>query len=301
MSVLTFATRPSKLARWQTQFIIQVLQKAWPDLICREAVITTRGDRILDRPLPEIGGKGLFTEELERALLNGRVDAAVHSLKDLPVENTPGLMVGMIPKRAEAADVLISPNGHTLSNLPDGAIVGTSSLRRQAQLLAYRPDFKIQSLRGNVDTRVRKVEQGNYNAIILASAGVTRLGLDSHITQRLPFEIMLPAPGQGALAVQCRANDQETLKLLSALEDANTRVAVNAERDFLAALGGGCSLPVGAYATLRGTEYRMQAVVATVDGREIHRVYGKGNDPIRLGRELAQQAIGRGALELLHV
>jgi len=187
MPSLTFATRPSKLARWQTQFIIQALQKDWPDLICREAVITTRGDQILDRPLPEIGGKGLFTEELEQELLSGEVDAAVHSLKDLPVENTPGLMVGMIPKRSDAADVLISPNGHTLDDLPDGAVVGTSSLRRQAQLLAYRPDLQIRSLRGNVDTRVRKVVQGNYNAIILASAGVTRLGLDSHITQRLPF------------------------------------------------------------------------------------------------------------------
>jgi len=157
MPVLTFASRPSKLARWQTQFVIQALQDAWPDLTCKEEIFTTRGDRILDRPLPEIGGKGLFTEELERALLGDHVDVAVHSLKDLPIQDTPGLVIGMIPKRADASDVLISPKGQRLEDLPQGAVVGTSSLRRQAQLLAYRSDLQVQPLRGNVDTRVRKV------------------------------------------------------------------------------------------------------------------------------------------------
>jgi hydroxymethylbilane synthase len=270
-------------------------------LTCQEKIFTTRGDRILDRPLPEIGGKGLFTEELERELLSDHVDVAVHSLKDLPIQNTPGLVIGMIPKRADASDVLISPRGQRLEDLPQGAVVGTSSIRRQAQLLAYRPDLQVQPLRGNVDTRVRKVVQGQYDAIILASAGVTRLGLDSHITQRLSFEIMLPAPGQGALAIQCRDDDQETLELLSALEDENTRAAVEAEREFLSALGGGCSLPIGAYTTFDGRAYRMMTVVGSGDGHEIYRSKGIGKDPIRLGKELAQQAIQDGALELMHV
>ena len=191
---MIFATRPSALARWQTDWVIRALAEVWPGLECQSQVITTQGDRILDRPLPEIGGKGLFTQELEAELLSGSVQAAVHSLKDLPIEDPPGLTVGAIPQRAEARDALVSRQGYQLEDLPRGAIVGTSSLRRAAQLLAFRPDLEIRSLRGNVDTRVRKALEGQYDAIVLAGAGLMRLGLDEHVSQWIPLEIMLPAP-----------------------------------------------------------------------------------------------------------
>src|SRR5512135_3448709 len=227
---LIFATRPSALARWQTQWVIQALQGIHPDLECEEKIITTQGDKILDKPLPEIGGKGLFTQELESELLSGTVHCAVHSLKDLPVENPAGLTIGCVPVRAEVRDALISKNGFALATLPQNAIVGTSSLRRAAQLLAARPDLKTISLRGNVDTRLRKAFEGQYDAIILAGAGLTRLGLEKHVTEWLSLDQMLPAPGQGALAVQCRADDHETLSLLAGLEHTPTRLAVTAER-----------------------------------------------------------------------
>src|SRR5215211_5526977 len=234
---LNFATRSSALARWQTAHVIRLLQNTWPTLECSEHIITTTGDRVLDRPLPEIGGKGLFTAELEEALLSGEVDAAVHSLKDLPVEEPPGIVIGAIPEREAAYDVLVSAEAWTLPNLPEGARVGTCSLRRTAQLLARRPDLTILPLRGNVDTRLRKVLNGEYDAIVLAAAGLTRLGLEAHITETLPLDMMLPAPGQGALAVQCRADDEETLRLLTAIHDPLTYAAVSAERAFLSGLG----------------------------------------------------------------
>ena len=301
MPTLTFATRPSKLARWQTTFIAQSLEQAWPGLTCREVLISTQGDRIINKPLPEIGGKGLFTQELEQELLAGRVDAAVHSLKDLPIENSPGLTIGVIPKRAAAGDVLICPEGYTLDKLPTGAIVGTSSLRRQAQILSHRPDIQVRPIRGNVDTRIRKAEEGQYDAIVLAEAGISRLGLEEHITQHLSWDIMLPAPGQGALAVQCRADDADTLQYLSALEDLETRISVTAERALLAALGGGCSLPVGAHATYDGDLISMQGVIAEIDGGKLIHVQGRGAEPHELGAELAQQALAQGAGEMLHV
>lgn len=298
---LKFATRPSALARWQTQYIINNLQTAWDDLICEEIVITTRGDRILNKPLPEIGGKGLFTYELEQALLEGRVDAAVHSLKDLPTEDAHGLCISVIPKRADGRDVFICPAGYALDDLPSGSIIGTSSIRRQAQLLARRPDIKIQSIRGNVDTRIRKAVEGQYDAIILAAAGVLRLGLEDHITQFLPLDVMLPAPGQGALAIQQRADDQETRDLLMAINDQATHLAVRAERTFLAALGGGCSLPVGALASVDETEISLRGVVAASDGSDILKVSGVGNDPVALGKMLAQRALDEGADDLLRL
>src|SRR5687768_1792718 len=216
---LIFATRPSALARWQTAHVIRLLQNAWPRLECTEHLIKTTGDRILDRPLPEIGSKGLFTSELENALLSGKVHAAVHSLKDLPVEDTPGIVIAAIPEREAAFDVLVSADGWTISNLPEGARVGTCSLRRTAQLLARRPDLTILPLRGNVDSRVRKVLSGEYDAIVLAQAGLTRLGLQTHISEVFSLDVVLPAPGQGALAVQCRVDDLETLELLAAIHD----------------------------------------------------------------------------------
>jgi len=294
---LTFATRPSALARWQTQWVMKALQEAHPGLTCVEKVITTQGDKILDKPLPEIGGKGLFTQELESELLAGAVHCAVHSLKDLPVENPEGLTVGCIPTRAEVRDVLISKDGHTLETLPSGAVVGTSSLRRAAQILSTRPDVITTSLRGNVDTRLSKAQEGLYDAIILAGAGLTRLGMESHVSQWLPLDLMLPAPGQGALAVQCRADDDETLLLLSALEDAPTRAAVTAERQFLLGLGGGCAVPVAAYAVVssQSSAISLTGLVASIDGKKLIKVTGKGPDPQELGKQLAQEAISQGA------
>ena len=295
---LIFATRPSALARWQTQWVIDALQKIHPDLICEEKIITTQGDKILDRPLPEIGGKGLFTQELESELLSGAVHCAVHSLKDLPVENPNGLTIGCIPPRAEVRDALISANSYTIQTLPKGASVGTSSLRRAAQILSLRPDLHTESLRGNVDTRVRKALDGQYDAIILAGAGLTRLGLEKNVTEWLSFDVMLPAPGQGALAVQCRADDQPTLSLLAALDDETTRKAVTAERAFLSGLGGGCSVPVAAYAT-SNQEIALTGLVASVDGRQIIRVSGKQNNALELGKHLADEAIAQGAQKIL--
>ncbi len=307
---LIFATRPSALARWQTQWVISALQAAHPGLECVEKVITTQGDKILDKPLPEIGGKGLFTQELESELLAGAVHCAVHSLKDLPVENPAGLTVGCIPARAEVRDALICRSGFqpdrtglkpVLQQLPTGAVVGTSSLRRAAQVLAQRPDVVIQSLRGNVDTRLRKALDGQYDAIILAGAGLTRLGLESHVTEWLPLDVMLPAPGQGALAVQCRADDESTLRLLAALEDESTRKAVIAERAFLSGLGGGCSVPVAAYAVVseQSSVVSLAGLVISPDGKKAVKVLGEGAEAEKLGRELAQKAIAQGAHEIL--
>ena len=295
---LIFATRPSALARWQTQWVIHALRKIHPDLECEEKIITTQGDKILDKPLPEIGGKGLFTQELESELLNGDVDCAVHSLKDLPVENPAGLTVGCIPARAEVRDALISKMGHTLATLPKGASIGTSSLRRAAQILSLRPDLHTESLRGNVDTRLRKALDGQYDAIILAGAGLTRLSLEKHVTEWLSLDVMLPAPGQGALAIQCRADAQTTLDVLAALEYTSTRKAVIAERAFLSELGGGCSVPVAAYATAN-YGINLTGLVASPDGRQMIKVRGQGENAEELGRSLAQEAISQGASEIL--
>ena len=303
---LIFATRPSALARWQTQWVINSLKNVHRDLECEEKIITTQGDKILDKPLPEIGGKGVFTQELETELLSGAVHCAVHSLKDLPVENPSGLTIGCIPTRADVRDALVSKNGYTLATLPRGATVGTSSLRRAAQLLSVRPDLRTEPLRGNVDTRVRKALDGQYDAIILAGAGLTRLGLEKHITEWLSLDLMLPAPGQGALAVQCRTDDQVTLNLLAELEDDPTRKAVTAERAFLSGLGGGCAVPVAAYGEIRlkgqgAGEVQLTGLVISEDGRKAVHVKRAGTDVQLLGYDLAQRAIAQGANEILGV
>jgi hydroxymethylbilane synthase len=298
---LIFATRPSALARWQTQWIINALQQIHPDLECEEKLITTQGDKILDKPLPEIGGKGLFTQELESELLDGSVHCAVHSLKDLPVENPIGLTIGCIPVRADVRDALISANGYTIATLPKNASIGTSSLRRTAQILSIRPDVKTQSLRGNVDTRLRKALDHQYDAIILAGAGLTRLGLDKHVTEWLSLDVMLPAQGQGALAVQCRADDRTTLSLLSALDDESTRKAVTAERIFLSGLGGGCAVPVAAYAVIdeQSSLISLTGLVISEDGKKVVKVTGQGMDAFELGNALSRKAIQQGADEIL--
>ncbi len=300
---LIFATRPSALARWQTQWVINALKSIHHDLQCEEKIVTTQGDKILDKPLPEIGGKGLFTQELESELLSGAVHCAVHSLKDLPVENPAGLTIGCIPVRAEVHDALIAKNGYTLDTLPPGASLGTSSLRRAAQILSLRPDLHTESLRGNVDTRVRKALHGQYDAIILAGAGLTRLDLAHHVTQWLTLDVMLPAPGQGALAIQCRLDDQTTLNLITPLEDEATRKAVTAERAFLSGLGGGCSVPVAAYAETSEqlTGISLAGLVISEDGKKVIRVKRSGADAQILGNELAQRAIAQGANDILSV
>ena len=292
---LTIGTRGSALARWQSAWVQTQLQTTWPELHCELRLFQTSGDKILDRPLPEIGGKGLFTEELESALRSGEIDIAVHSLKDLPIDNASGLIIGAIGEREDPRDALISRQYHTLHQLPRGARVGTSSLRRAAQLLAARPDLEILSLRGNVDTRLRKAMQGEYDVIVLAAAGVLRLGFASHIAEYLSFEVMLPAPGQGAVAVQCRADDQRTIDLLRPIDHVPTRLAVSAERAFLQGLGGGCSAPVAAHAE----ENRLVGLVASKAGTRVIRISGEGADPIALGHALAQRALAQGAGELL--
>lgn len=300
MNKLIFATRPSKLARWQTNYVMDLLQQAIPDLVCEEVVITTRGDQVLDKPLPEIGGKGLFTQELEVELLSGSVDIAVHSLKDLPVEDSPGLTMGAIPMREDPRDVIVSPAGHSLETLPKGAVLGTSSLRRQAQALARRPDLQVKSIRGNVDTRIRKVQEGKYDAAVMAGAGITRLGLDQHIAAWLPFTVMLPAPGQGALGIQCRAEDERVLSILQEIHDEHAARSVKAERAFLLALGGGCSLPVGAYAQVENEMISMEGLVAATNGTRLIKVSGRGADAQALGNQLAGQALEQGAGEVLN-
>jgi hydroxymethylbilane synthase len=296
---IVFGTRPSMLARWQTQWVIRELKRAWPDLTFIEEIITTQGDRILDRPLPEIGGKGLFTQELESEILAGNVQAAVHSLKDLPVQNPPDLTIGAIPTRGEVRDVLISRNGEKLDSLPDGAIVGTSSLRRSAQLLALRPDLQIAPLRGNVDTRLRKLDQELYDAILLAGAGLVRLGLAHRISQWLPVEAVLPAPGQGALAVQCTARDTPLRSLLCPIEDPPSRQTTTAERVFLEGLGGGCSLPVAAYAEFQNEVLQLHGRVISLDGRRVIDCHVQGHEPVQVGLECARQALEQGARDLL--
>lgn len=295
---LIFATRPSALARRQTAHVIELLKAAHPNLECEERIITTNGDRIIDRPLPEIGGKGLFTSELESALLAGDAHVAVHSLKDLPVADTPGIVVAAVPAREAAFDVLISNNG-VLDQLPQAARVGTCSLRRTAQLLARRPDLTVLPLRGNVDTRLRKLKDGEYDAIVLAYAGLVRLGLDSHIAETFSLETMLPAPGQGALAIQCRADDEVTRELLASLHDSPTADSVSTERSFLSALGGGCSMPIAAYAEKIEGQILLTGAVISPNGKRSIRLTASGTDPKELGHLLARFVLERGGADIL--
>jgi hydroxymethylbilane synthase len=296
-------TRTSQLALWQTNHVRSQLLEHFPDLTVDLVHMTTSGDRILDKPLPEIGGKGLFTQELEQALIAGQIDMAVHSLKDLPTDLPAEFAIGAILRRASPFDALVSREKCTLSTLPLGSVVGTSSLRRRAQLLAFRPDLRIESLRGNVDTRVRKAldPQGPYDAIVLAVAGLERLDRDEVITEILSAEIMLPAPGQGAVAVQCRADDHPTLALLATLDDSPTRQAVTAERAFLNQLDAGCRLPVSAYAEIEGDSLHLVGHVNSLDGTQTITVSGSAlaADAAQLGKRLAEEARTQGAGALL--
>jgi hydroxymethylbilane synthase len=308
---LRLGTRGSPLARWQTDHVAGLLAEAWPGLACEVVVFRTQGDRVRDTPLPLIGGKGIFTAELEAALQGGQIDLAVHSLKDLPAgapdpfEKGAGarrLALGAVPQRANAADVLVSRAGFRLESLPHGATVGTGSLRRSAQLLHHRPDLRILDVRGNVDTRVRKAldPDGPYDAMILAHAGLERLGFADVISEVLPLEIMLPAPAQGALGIQCR-DDTTFLSLLAPLNDDATRQAVEAERAFLVGLGGGCSVPIAAYATLEAGCLRLCGRVTSTNGRKQldFTASSPAEDAVRLGAQLAESALSQGAAEIL--
>jgi hydroxymethylbilane synthase len=297
---LRVGSRMSALAMWQTKRVISLLESAWPDVTCQIIPYNTKGDSTLDKALPAIGGKGLFTAELEVALRDGVIDLAVHSLKDLPVENAPGTLLGAISERADVRDCLVARNGWTLEMLPQGAVVGTSSTRRQAQLLSLRPDLIVRSIRGKVETRIRKVlEDELYHATVLAAAGVQRLEKESVVSEWLAVEVMLPAPGQGAMAVQCREDDDSTRSLLSAVHSRETAAAVTAERAFLSSLGGGCSAPVAAYARLDGERLVMQGLVGSIDGSRLIRAEGTDADPHVLGASLGARVMENGARELL--
>lgn len=303
MKKLTIGSRRSLLAQTQTNMVRQMLLNAWDAITVDVELMDTRGDLNRRDPLPQIGGKGLFTAELEDALRQSRIDLAVHSLKDLPVEDSPGLAVIAIPARAPTADLLISRKATQIADLPEGAVVGTSSLRRAAQISTIRPDIRIKDIRGNVDTRLKKLDdpaQG-YDAILLAQAGLHRLARQLDHATPIPPAVMLPAPGQGALGVQGRANDPETNRYLQVLDDADTRAAVTAERAFLAGLGGGCSLPVGALAKVADGQISLQALVASPNGRQLIRVTGGAPvaDARRLGQQLSAEALARGAGDLL--
>ncbi len=303
MTILRIGTRRSQLALWQAHRVRDLLQQSAPALDIEIVYLNTAGDRVLDRPLPEIGGKGLFTQELEEALRQGTIDLAVHSLKDLPTELAPEFALAAILRRASPFDALISRAGHTLDTLPANAVVGTSSLRRRAQLLAYRPDLRTLDLRGNVDTRLRKAfdASGPYDAIVLAVAGLERLERLSVASQILPAAIMLPAPAQGAIAVQCRANDEHVRALLGPLDDPFTRAAVSAERAFLSRLDAGCRLPVSALATIQDDTIQLMGRVNALDGSQTITVQGQAPLPaaLDLGARLAADALGEGAAALL--
>lgn len=309
-SSLVIGTRGSELALWQSEFVAGALRRFYPGVAVSLKRIETRGDRERETPLPGIGGKGLFTAELEAALAAGAIDLAVHSYKDLPVEVTPAFTIGAVPVRARVYDVLVARGGFDLAGLPAGARVGTSSLRRVAQLRAVRPDLDVVPVRGNVPTRLAKVlrteSDVGYHAVVVAEAGLERLGLLRASYQRLPFAVMLPAPAQGALAVQCRADDRDVLEMLRPLDDEESRVSVEAERTFLGALEAGCRLPVAAFARRDGDELVMDGRVLDPTGQSIVQVSGRlpyAGIPhaIELGNRLAEEALAGGAHALLEM
>jgi hydroxymethylbilane synthase len=298
---LRVATRKSQLALWQAEHVAALLRRAHAGLEVELVPMVTQGDRIQDRSLAAIGGKGLFIKELEAALEDGRADIAVHSMKDLPGDLPLGLGIAAVLERADARDALLTGSGAALAALPSGARVGTSSLRRQAQLLAARPDLRITTLRGNVDTRLRRLDAGDMDAIVLACAGLIRLGLESRITARLDPAICLPAVAQGAIGIECRSADLRTLKLVTVLNHEATRIAVDAERAFAHRLGGSCQSPIAAHARLEARHLMLDGMVAEPDGSRLLRdaMTGSIDDPAALGHELAERILAAGAGPLL--
>jgi hydroxymethylbilane synthase len=291
---LVIGTRASALALWQTRYVVDQLRIRNPHLDVETKTIKTYGDLVRDRALSQMGGKGLFVKEIENALLADEIDLAVHSLKDMPTELPQGLVLGAVLERADPRDALVVREGtDSLTNLPPGARVGTSSLRRRAQVLAARPDVQVLDLRGNVDTRLRKLRAGEYDAVVLAIAGLLRLGHADAISQVLPLDLMLPAVGQGALCVEIRADDEATQTLVGPLDDLSTRRATQAERAFLRRLEGGCQVPIGAYAQVRSGQLYLRGLVSSLDGTRLLRdeIHGPETEAIRLGTELAERVV----------
>ncbi len=298
--MIRIATRRSPLAKWQANHVSELLRQREPGLEVRLHELVTRGDRILEVPLAEVGGKGLFVKEIEDALLAGDAEIAVHSMKDLPALLAPGLGLGAVPEREDPRDALCSPRWKTLSALPRGARVGTSSLRRGAQLKALRPDLQLEMVRGNVETRLRKASEG-LDAVVLAYAGLRRLGLADHATYLFPPEEMLPAVAQGALALEARTDDAPTLQRLAALDHRETRIRVEAERGFLARIEGGCQVPIAGHATIEGDRVRMRALVASLDGTRVIRGerVGPHAEARAMGVSLAEELLAQGADQIL--
>jgi hydroxymethylbilane synthase len=300
-STLRIATRKSALALWQAEHVAGLLRTAHPGLRVELVPLSTRGDEILDKPLATIGGKGLFLKELEVAILEGRAELAVHSLKDVPAELEPGFTLPAILPRADAADAFVSNDYAELLALPRGARVGTSSLRRQAQLRSIRPDLALLDLRGNVGTRLQKLDAGHYEAIVLACAGLERLGLHDRIRSRLAAPSWLPAPGQAAIAIEARTDQVAVLEALAVLDDADTRLAVTAERAMNHRLGGSCTVPVGAWCTVTERGLHLRGMVGDVpSGRLLlAEATGDGDDAVKLGNDVAQALLAQGASALL--
>ncbi|PWW02604.1 hydroxymethylbilane synthase [Mangrovibacter plantisponsor] len=300
--VLRIATRQSPLALWQAQYVKQRLQAYHPDLQVELVPMVTRGDVLLDTPLAKVGGKGLFVKELELAMLENRADIAVHSMKDVPVAFPEGLGLVTICEREDPRDAFVSNHYTSLDSLPQGAVVGTSSLRRQCQIAARRPDLQIRSLRGNVGTRLGKLDSGEYDAIILAVAGLKRLKLEDRIREALAPEVSLPAVGQGAVGVECRLNDTWTRELLAPLHDTDTAIRVTAERAMNTRLEGGCQVPIGSFALLENGQLWLRALVGAPDGSQIiaGERRGEPGQAEAMGISLAEELLARGASQILH-
>lgn len=300
-NIIRIATRKSPLALWQAEFVRDRLMEIHRDLKVELLKVVTEGDKILDTPLAKIGGKGLFVKELENCLLDGRADIAVHSMKDVPVELPQGLHLPVICEREDPRDAFVAGAYPNLESLPNGARVGTSSLRRQCQLHAYRPDLDIVSLRGNVNSRLMKLDRGDYDAIILACAGLIRLGMGDRITQYLPTHISLPAIGQGAVGIECRSDDTRINALIAPLSSPTTAICVSAERALNRRLGGGCQVPIAGFAELTNGQLCMRALVGQPDGSDVIRgdISGAPKDAVQLGTTLAEDLLSRGAGEIL--
>ena len=298
---IVIGSRGSQLALWQANWVKSELERLHSNVDINIRVITTSGDKIQDVPLSKIGGKGLFVKEIEEALLANEIDLAIHSMKDVPIDLPTELGISVITKRENPLDALISKNGEKLSDLPQGATIGTSSLRRSSQLLKYRDDFKIHPLRGNVDTRLRKVEEGKYDAILLASAGLNRLGLANRITEEISHDILLPAMGQGALGIETRLGDSKTYNFISSLNHEQTNYEVNTERALVGKLDGGCQVPIGAYAKTEDDLITLKGLVASLDGKIIHKseIVGPIDDAINIGQDLGEELLKMGANEIL--
>jgi len=297
MARLRIGSRGSQLALWQANHISALLREQGHEVELE--IIKTTGDKILDVALAKVGTKGMFTKEIEEALAENRVDLAVHSLKDLPTELSPGFEIAAITKRENSQDVFCSVRYKNITDLPQGARVGTSSLRRQAQLKALRSDLEIYPLRGNVDTRLRKLAEGEYDAVILAAAGLNRLGKTDLVKQVIPKDVMCPAAGQGALGIEIRAGDSVTRKYLAFLDDRDARAATTCERALLNKLGGGCQVPIGAAAEMRNGHLHLDAIVANPDGTKILRESRDGDDPGKLGNEVGETLLRRGGDAIL--